>query len=108
MSRDRRVVFLIDDLLPENWQDIFTFPVWPDLMPDLQIGLSPGRWRQLQRFARTAKERAILELLASGDSAMDIAEQMHRTPAAVRIAAKKVFARALLTEGCEPPAGGAL
>lgn len=105
MSRDRRVVFLLEDLFPENWQDIFSFPAWPDLMPETQMGLSPGRWRQLQRYTRTRKEQAILEHLASGASATDIASLTRRTPAAVRIAAKKVFARAI-AEG-RPPTGGA-
>lgn len=103
MSRHHGVVVgLIDDLFPEDWPDFLDIPPWPDLKPGVEMGLSPGRWRQLKAYARTLQEQTVVEALAAGGSARSIAEQTGKTASRVRQIAGDVFARAI-AEGREPP-----
>ena len=116
MSRARRhrgvVVALVDDIFPENWADFLNIPPWPETAADIVCGLTPRRWGQLARFARTVQERAICEMLAEGRSAAEVGEALRRRLTATRIrqVATGVYQRVVGPQDHQgdmfPPGGG--
>ncbi len=86
-SRKHRaiVVGFIDDLFPKNWNDFLDIPPWPETSSPLVSGLTPRRWGQLARHARTVKERAICEMLAEGHTAAGVGEALRPRLTATRV-----------------------
>ena len=89
MSRARAhcgvVIGFADDLLPENWRDFLDIPRWPEVSAGIVCGLTPRRWGQIARFARTIQERSVCELLAAGHSAAEVGEALEPSLTATRI-----------------------
>ncbi len=104
-SRKHRgiVVGLVEDLLPSDFHDWMEIPNWPETSSPIVCGLGPARWAQLARFARTAQERGVCELLAEGRSAAAIGAVLWPpvTPTRVRQVATDVFKR--VVRGAQDP-----
>ena len=87
MTRRHRgvVIGFADDLLPENFHDFMEIPRWPEVAADTVCGLSPARWGQIARFARTVQERVVLDMLAEGRSAAEVGEAFKPPLTATRV-----------------------
>lgn len=89
------VIGFSEDLLPENFHDFMDLPAWPETSSTIVCGLTPRRWGQLARHARTIQERGVCELLAEGHSAAEVGEALEPplTATRVRQIAVSVFKR---------------
>jgi hypothetical protein len=79
------VVGFVEDLLPPDFHDWMDIPNWPETAADTVCGLSPARWGQIARFARTVQARAICEMLAEGRSAAAVGEAFKPPLTATRV-----------------------
>ena len=70
-------------------------PHWPESAAEAVCGLSPRRWGQIARFARTVQERVVLDMLAEGCSAGETGEALDPplTSTRVRQVATGVYQR---------------
>ena len=79
------VVGVVEDLLPPDFHDWMDIPNWPETSASIVSGLTPWRWGQIARHARTVQERAICEMLAEGYSAAEAGEVLGPPLTATRV-----------------------